>query len=113
MEELISMYEHLIETHSIDDVSEELFKQRISHTDPRLMHKRLLLGREHLFGLGPNAVLPGDCIRIVHESTVPLILRRCENGNEYIVVGQCNYENWMHGENIDWEEDEADEFELV
>ncbi|RYN99094.1 hypothetical protein AA0120_g1534 [Alternaria tenuissima] len=112
-EELTSMYEHYIDTHSADDIGEELYKQRFNHTNLRLEHKRLFLGRKQLFGIGPNAILPGDCICIVHGSTVPLILRRCENETEYTVVGQCYYENWMHGELVDWGEDEADEFVLI
>jgi hypothetical protein len=107
------MYEHYIDTHSADDIGEELYKQRFNHTNLRLEHKRLFLGRKQLFGIGPNAILPGDCICIVHGSTVPLILRRCENETEYTVVGQCYYENWMHGELVDWGEDEADEFVLI
>lgn len=112
-EELISMYERFIDTHTADDVGEEVYKQRFSHTDLRLMHKRLLLGRKQLFGLGPDAILPGDCICILHGSSVPLILRRCENAKEYTVMGQCYYESWMYGEKVDWEEDEADEFVLI
>jgi hypothetical protein len=112
-EELLSGYERYIDTGIIDPVGEKIYQKRFSHTDLRIMHKRLFLGRRQLFGLGPKAILPGDCICIVHGSTVPLILRRGENAMEYTVVGQCYYESWMYGEHIDWEEDEADEFVLV
>jgi hypothetical protein len=112
-EELVSMYERFIETKKSDDVSERVYNERFSNMDPRILRKRLFLGSKQLFGLGSNAVLPGDCICIVHGSTVPLLLRRCENEKEFTVVGQCYYESWMYGEKVDWEEDEADEFVLV
>jgi hypothetical protein len=112
-EELVSMYERFIETKESDTVSEAVYKERFAHMNTRILRKRLFLGSKQLFGLGPNAVLPGDSICIVHGSTVPMLLRQCENEKEFTVVGQCYYESWMYGEKVDWEEDEADEFVLV
>ncbi|KAI4941997.1 hypothetical protein J4E91_010384 [Alternaria rosae] len=111
--ELISMYERFIDTKTPEPVSEAVHKEKFPQMNLRLIHKRLFLGQKHLFGLGPKAIQPGDCICIIHGSTVPLLLRQCENGKEYAVVGQCYYESWMYGEKVDWEEDEADEFVLI
>ncbi|KAH6864733.1 heterokaryon incompatibility protein-domain-containing protein [Alternaria rosae] len=111
--ELISMYERFIDTKTPEPVSEAVHKEKFPQMNLRLIHKRLFLGHKHLFGLGPKAIQPGDCICIIHGSTVPLLLRQCENGKEYTVVGQCYYESWMYGEKVDWEEDEADEFVLI
>jgi hypothetical protein len=111
--QLISMYERFVETKTPEPVSEAVYKERFPQMNLRLIHKRLFLGNKQLFGLGPKAVRSGDCICIVHGSTVPLLLRRCENGKEFTVVGQCYYESWMYGEQVDWNEDEADEFVLV
>ena len=109
---LISMYERFVDTKTPEPVSEAVHKEKFPQMNLRLIHKRLFLGSKQLFGLGPKAVRPGDCICIIHGSTVPLLLRQCENG-AYTVVGQCYYESWMYGEKVDWEEDVADEFVLV
>ena len=111
--DLISMYERFIDTKTPEPVSEAVHKEKFPQMNLRLIHKRLFLGSKQLFGLGPKAVRPGDCICIIHGSTVPLLLRRCEKEKEWTVVGQCYYESWMYGEKVDWEEDEADEFVLV
>ncbi|CAG8960665.1 hypothetical protein HYFRA_00013433 [Hymenoscyphus fraxineus] len=67
--------------------------------------KRVFYSGDGLFGLGPKLMEENDLICILHGSVVPIVLREQETGFE--VVGQCFYENWMHGDLVDWGEDEV------
>jgi hypothetical protein len=79
----------------------------------RSQKKRLFLSlTRHLFGLCPQTSLPGDKVCILHGSSVPVVLRKVLSSNRYIVIGQCYMVDWMHGDYIDWKEDDADTFEL-
>jgi hypothetical protein len=73
--------------------------------------KRIILSQSlHSFGLAPKVTQQGDCVCILHGSKVPIVLR--PSGARYLVVGQCYFEDWMYGDLVDWNEDEADVFEL-
>jgi hypothetical protein len=113
IEELLLMYINFTNTREHDADSNMYFTHRFHYSTPGIMYKRLFVGTKKLLGLAPTWVLPGDQICIVHGSKVPLILRRCNDGEGYTVIGQCYYETHMYGEQVDWEEDEADEFVLV
>jgi hypothetical protein len=63
--------------------------------------------------LAPQQVQPGDCICVLHGSTVPWVLRPTDEEGKYEVVGQCFVDGIMYGEAVNWEEDEADTFVLV
>ena len=63
--------------------------------------------------LAPQQVQPGDCICVLHGSTVPWALRPTNDEGKYEVVGQCFVDGIMYGEAVNWEEDEADTFVLV
>jgi hypothetical protein len=75
------------------------------------VHRRLFYSGSGLIGLGPGLIQGSDFICILHGSEVPCILRRQRGG--FGVVGQCFYENRMHGDLIDWEENEGDIFNLL
>ena len=74
--------------------------------------RRLFHGERACLGLAPQAVGVGDLVCVLHGSRVPCVLRRVEEGNTYELVGQCYYENWMYGDQVDWAQDDADTFEL-
>ncbi|KAE9378889.1 hypothetical protein N431DRAFT_433910 [Stipitochalara longipes BDJ] len=73
--------------------------------------RRVAVLRKHWIMLGPR-VEPGDCIAVLHGSTVPWVLRQEDDGC-YTVVGQCFVDGVMHGEAVTWKEDDADVFVLV
>ncbi|EFQ35351.1 heterokaryon incompatibility protein [Colletotrichum graminicola] len=54
----------------------------------------------------------GSIIVVLHGCCVPIVLDHI-GGNEYKVVGECYIEGVMHGEAVDWEEEEADTFVLI
>jgi hypothetical protein len=72
--------------------------------------RKLALLRERWIMLGPQAE-PGNCIAILHGSSVPWVLRKEEEGS-HAVVGQCYVDGIMHGEAVTWQEDDADIFVL-
>ncbi|KAH6618697.1 heterokaryon incompatibility protein-domain-containing protein [Boeremia exigua] len=55
----------------------------------------------------------GDCVAILHGLDVPCILRKAEDGKGWLFVTEIYVHDMMHGEGVDWEEDEADTFTLV
>ena len=75
------------------------------------VQKRVFCSRDGVIGLGPQHTSENDFICILHGSTVPCILRKYGRG--WKVIGQCFYEKWMHGELVDWKEDEGDAFDLI
>jgi hypothetical protein len=75
--------------------------------------RRLAVLQRHWFMLGPSRAKKGDCIAIFHGSTIPWVLRPLGQGSKYEVVGQCFVDGCMHGEAVDWTEDEAETFVLV
>lgn len=79
---LQEMYRAYIETHQHDAKDESAFVKRFGYSYSQNLHKRVFSGGKMLFGLGPDAVLPGDFTCIVHGSDLPLLLRRCGNGKE-------------------------------
>ena len=73
--------------------------------------KRVFCSGDNLMGLGPQHIRELDIVCILHGSKVPCILRKHDHG--WKVIGQCFYEGWMHGELVDWKEEEGDAFDLV
>lgn len=73
--------------------------------------KRIFCSRDGLIGLGPQYISENDFVCILHGSKVPCILRKQYHG--WKVIGQCFYERWMHGELVDWKEDEGNAFDLI
>jgi hypothetical protein len=60
----------------------------------------------------PDRCERGDVLAIVHGLNAPLLLRNIGDGT-YAVGGQCYLENAMYGEEVTWEEDEADVLPLI
>ena len=74
--------------------------------------RRLLILDKHLIALGAQNAQAGDCVCILHGSTVPHLLWPW--GNEsYELIGQCYVDGVMYGEAVSWPEDEASKFILV
>ncbi|KAJ4994363.1 heterokaryon incompatibility protein [Stagonosporopsis vannaccii] len=58
--------------------------------------------------------LKGDeSIVILHGHDIPCVLRRAEDGENWLLVAEMWIPDIMHGEAVDWEEDDADTFLLV
>lgn len=56
----------------------------------------------------------GSPIVILHRCIVPVVLDCVdEDRQEYRVLGEAFAEDIMHGEAVDWEQDEAEDFTLV
>ncbi|CAN9221739.1 unnamed protein product [Alternaria alternata] len=73
--------------------------------------RQLIVSRDWRLGLAHITAHEGDVICIVHGSKVPLVLRRLQSGR-YRLIGQCYFESAMRGEEVTWNEDDADEFIL-
>jgi hypothetical protein len=94
--------------------AEESYRLRMLRSATQRVRKRsLCLSQESLLlGMVPWISKPGDSICILHGSSVPVVLRKLNNGH-FTVVGQCYFEDWMFGEHVDWAEHQADDFELT
>ncbi|KAF3008752.1 hypothetical protein E8E13_010107 [Curvularia kusanoi] len=55
----------------------------------------------------------GDVIAILHGLGVPCVLRKSEDGEGWLFIADIYIHDIMHGEAVDWDEDEADTFVLV
>ncbi|KAJ4345568.1 uncharacterized protein N0V89_011701 [Didymosphaeria variabile] len=56
----------------------------------------------------------GSAIAVLHGCIVPVVLESVsEERDEWTVIGDCYLEGCMHGEAVEWTEDEADTFVLV
>lgn len=64
------------------------------------------------YGLATTDIRVGDLICILHGSNLPMILRGLSK-KTYQFIGQCYFEDCMHGEAVTWDEDDAEEFVLV
>lgn len=73
--------------------------------------RRIVFNRRFPIGLAPRNTRPGDLICILHGATVPCVLR--PEGEFFRWIGNCYVNAIMHGEAVEWEEDEADTFVLV
>jgi hypothetical protein len=67
-----------------------------------------LAGRRNLFttakghiGSGPPGIVPGDVVAYIAGVPVPMVLRRGQNGEGYIVIGPSYVQGLMDGEEID------------
>ena len=74
--------------------------------------RRLLVLDKHLVALGPQNAQAGDCVCILHGSSVPHLLRPLGN-DSYKLIGQCYVDGVMYGEAVSWLEDEASKFILI
>lgn len=54
-----------------------------------------------LYGLGPRETRAGDCICILHGCSVPVVLRRTDDADEWRLVGECFVYGLMDGEAMD------------
>jgi hypothetical protein len=76
--------------------------------------RRVAVIMTHWIMLGPSQARKGDYIAVLNGSSIPWVLREHEDGCEYHeVVGECFVDGVMYGEIVSWNEDEADNFELV
>jgi hypothetical protein len=76
--------------------------------------RRLALLRKHWIMLGPKNVRKWDHIAILRGSSVPWVLKAVDAiEDQYEIVGRCFVDGAMHGEAVDWSEDEADTFVLI
>ena len=74
--------------------------------------RRIAFGNKQRFGLVPRTSKEGDEIFILHGSKVPIVLRKVKT-HYYRVIGQCYWHACMLGDEVDWKEDEGDEFNLI
>jgi hypothetical protein len=63
-------------------------------------NRRLITTTTGHFGLAPSIVHPKDQIFVILGCSVPVILRQCDQGKEYEVVGECWVDGFMKGEAI-------------
>jgi hypothetical protein len=106
-------YERVVKKDAtLEDASElaELV-QKLAKRAFLCVNKRVFYSRDGLIGLGPQHISENDFVCILHGSKIPCILRKQDYG--WKVIGQCFYERWMHGELVDWKEEEGDVFDLI
>jgi hypothetical protein len=95
-------------------LSEEdaVFKKYTNKFSRKSIRPLFLTRQRRLLGLSPPLSEVGDLVCILHGSKTPIILRRSATAGRFHVIGQAYLEGWMHGNHIDWGEDDADVFEL-
>lgn len=66
-------------------------------------------------GMAPPGALKGDLICILFGCSVPVVLRKMERSEEYVLIGECFLDGCMNGEAIrGWDvEEQAREFRIV
>jgi hypothetical protein len=76
--------------------------------------RRLAVLLDQWIMLGPSQARKGDCVAILHSSSVPWVLRPCvEAGQDKcMVIGQCSVDGVMDGEAVNWNEGSAGTFPL-
>jgi hypothetical protein len=62
--------------------------------------KFLRSSKDKLFGLAPTKSLVGDYICILFGCSVPVILRKSEDGKSYLFVGEAYIHGMMDGEAV-------------
>jgi hypothetical protein len=70
--------------------------------------RRIFATKSLRLGLGPERIAAGDYVCILHGSSLPVVLRKQRQ-----VKGQCYLEGVMHGEEVKWRVDDADEFWIL
>lgn len=99
--------------HSSSTTSAELLLRRFTSITNRKSVRTLYTTRHRaLVGLAPPLTRAEDVVCIIHGSKTPIILRKSTTPGRYHLLGQSYLEDWMHGEQISWREEDADVFEL-
>jgi hypothetical protein len=106
-------YEQVVKKEATLEDASELAElaQKLARRIFLCVKKRVFCSRDGLIGLGPQHISENDFVCILHGSKIPCILRKQDHG--WKVIGQCFYEKWMHGELVDWKEEEGDVFDLI
>ncbi|KAF2677497.1 HET-domain-containing protein [Lentithecium fluviatile CBS 122367] len=63
-----------------------------------LTNRRFVTTSTGHFGMAPSVVRPGDRIFVIVGCSIPVILRKQEDRDEYEVVGECYVDGFMKGE---------------
>ena len=77
------------------------------------IYRRFCLSQEGRIGWVPDAAQPGDIISLMRGSPVPVIIRPSQQGNSYLMIGQCYIHGIMDGEAVARKEDQFQRIELV
>lgn len=90
-----------LESNNIDfmDIQnhEQRFLSRFRDTT-KWMARRLMVTNQNFLGMVPCRARKGDQVWILLGCSIPLILRKCKNGEEYQVIGECEEEFQVIGE---------------
>ncbi|KAH8648305.1 hypothetical protein BGZ60DRAFT_222151, partial [Tricladium varicosporioides] len=78
----------------------------VSKITPYSSRRVIFLTKGGRLGMGPETILEGDSIAIIHGSKTPLVLRASLE-RRFRVIGQCFLEGTMYGDSCTWSEDDA------
>ena len=70
----------------------------------RRMSMRLMASQNGRVGMVPKAAMKGDLICLLFGCSVPMLLRKAQNGVQYTVVGECYVDGCMDGEAVEQRE---------
>ncbi|KAF2642538.1 hypothetical protein P280DRAFT_547998 [Massarina eburnea CBS 473.64] len=90
-----------LETCKTDPSQLPVLAQKASHFDVHYLHAMLtrpFRTKQSFFGLGTQALRPGDSVWIVSGCRVPLVLRKIENSFRFRLVGGAYLHGFMNGE---------------
>jgi hypothetical protein len=68
------------------------------------MSLRLMTSRDGRIGMAPQNAMKGDLICILWGCNIPLLLRRSEHVDQFVVVGECFLDGCMEGEALEQSE---------
>lgn len=71
------------------------------------MEYRLCVTDGGRVGLAPSSARLGDLVAILLGCSVPVLLRKAENQDEWVFVGECYLDGVMHGEVLGESKDEG------
>jgi hypothetical protein len=64
------------------------------------MSRRFVVTHEGILGMAPRQARQSDLICILYGLSVPVVLRKCGDGETYTFVGECYADGFMNGEAI-------------
>lgn len=77
------------------------------------MSRRLMTTFGGRIGMAPQKAMKGDIICILYGCSIPMVLRRKWDKNEYTVVGECYLDKFMAGEALELEDVEERTFHIT
>jgi len=118
LESIVRDFEHCalgLSAHPIPDQDEhfdDTFYGRFFDTI-ETMSMRLMTTSNGRVGMAPNRAMKGDLICVLFGCSIPVVLRKCEYKDGFILVGECFLDQCMKGEALEQSHRAQQRFPIV